>query len=190
MKPTFTYLTQSLQKLAFLLLLLLAGISVRAQQVKPAVEPAKQAQISVYIFLAETCPISQFYTLTLKELHKEFASERLTFKGIFPGKESTKESVTAFNKKYELPFPLLLDSEQKLAKALNATITPEVIVKNEISGEILYQGRIDDSYFKVGKKRPAAREHDLRNALIELKNNQPVSKPKTEAVGCYITFLP
>ena len=177
-------------KFILVVLLFLAGISLQAAVADKPEKAAAQQHISVYIFLAETCPISQFYTLTLKELHQEFASENIKFEGIFPNSESTAETVAAFKQKYKLPFPLKTDLAQQLTKQLNATITPEAIIKNEATGEILYQGRIDDSYFRVGKRRPKAREHDLRNALTQLKNNQPVSTTKTDAVGCYITFLP
>jgi peroxiredoxin len=174
-----------------LLLMLFSGCLVTQTMAAklPESKPEK-AKLSVYIFLAETCPISQFYTLTLKDLYRQFDSDKLTFKGIFPNTESTVESVAEFKKTYDLPFELIVDTGQKLTRELKATITPEVVIKNDATGEILYQGRIDDSYYQVGKKRPSAREHDLRNALTQVHNNQPVKKNKTEAVGCYITFLP
>src|SRR5688572_1937298 len=175
-----------------LLLLLLFSVSMATRAVaadRPESNPEK-AKLSVYIFLAETCPISQFYTLALKDLYREFGTDNLSFKGIFPNAESTEESVAEFKRTYDLPFTLMLDPEQKLTKELKATVTPEIVIKNDATGEILYQGRIDDSYYQVGKKRPSAREHDLRNALSQVYNNQPVKKAKTEAVGCYITFKP
>lgn len=186
MKEELKALQRSKRKLFLLLVLFLGGISSKTV----AEKPEEKAKLSVYIFLAETCPISQFYTLTLKDLYRDFNSDNLRFKGIFPGKGSTEASVAEFKKTYALPFALILDKDQKLTKNLKATVTPEVIVQNDQTGEILYQGRIDDSYYQVGKKRPSAREHDLRNALTQLQHKQPVKKPKTDAVGCYITFLP
>ncbi len=175
--------------LGFLLLLMFANIpAIKAGSFPEKTTPPQK--LTVYFFLAETCPISQFYTLTLKELHKEFASEDLQFKGIFPNTESTAETIADFKTKYQLPFALETDPGQKLSKNLKAMITPEAIIKNETTGAIVYQGRIDDSYFRVGKRRPVAREHDLKNALTELKKGQPVTKSVTSAVGCYITFLP
>jgi peroxiredoxin len=158
-----------------------------AAQAGPAATPVPH---TVYIFLSETCPISQFYTLTLKELYREFATKDLQFTGIFPNTASTPQSIAEFKNTYNLPFPLQTDPGQHLTKTLKATITPEVVVKNETTGAIVYKGRIDDSYFRVGKRRSVSREHDLENALTELKNNRPVSKPEAPAVGCYITVLP
>jgi len=190
LKEELNPLRRSGLKLFLLLLLVFCGISTETRAANQPEKPEEKARLSVYIFLAETCPISQFYTITLKDLHREFASDNVTFKGIFPGKESTEGSVAEFKKTYDLPFELILDKDQKLTRNLKAKVTPEVIVQNELTGEILYQGRIDDSYYQVGKKRPFVREPDLRNALTQLQRNQPVKKPKTDAVGCVITFLP
>src|SRR5690349_2960336 len=68
-------------------------------------------KLSVYIFLAETCPISQFYTLTLKDLYREFGESNLKFKGVFPNAESTEESVAEFKKTYDLPFEMVVDTD-------------------------------------------------------------------------------
>ena len=186
MKKALTHI--QLFRPTLLLLLLLFSVSLATQAVA-ANQPEKD-KLSVYIFLSETCPISQFYTITLKDLYREFDSDNLAFKGIFPNAESTVESVAEFKKTYDLPFELMLDTDQKLAKELKATVTPEVIIKNDVTGEILYQGRIDEAYYQVGKKRAFVRDHDLRDALSRIQNNQPVKKPKTDAVGCIITFLP
>ena len=174
------------------LLLFFSGISAPLfAKNQPEKEAAKDKdKITVFVFLAETCPISQFYTLALKDLHREYASGNLEFIGIFPNKESTEETIAEFKKTYDLPFTLQADAGQQLTKQLKVTVTPEVVVKNENSGEILYQGRIDDSYYQVGKKRPVVREHDLKDALTNLKTGRKIAKPKTEAVGCLITFLP
>lgn len=181
---------QNFGRWLLLLLLFIGGIFNGTFAAEKPEKPAEKTQLSVYIFLSETCPISQYYTITLKDLYREFESKNLAFKGVFPNKESTEESVAEFKRSYDLPFDLMLDPEQKMAREMKATVTPEVIVKNDRTGEILYQGRIDDSYYQVGKKRAFVRDHDLRDALSKIQNNQPVKKPKTDAVGCIITFLP
>lgn len=175
-------------------LLFLALLSVRpVSAFSPASDSPKTEAVttySVYIFLSETCPISQFYTLTLKELHKEFAGKQFTFTGIFPNSTSTPETIAEFKKKHELPFELKSDPEQKITAALKASVTPEVVVQQTKTGAIVYKGRIDDAYFRVGKRRAKVTEPDLKNALTQIRNNQPISKPETDAVGCYITLKP
>ena len=111
------------------------------------------AQVEVYIFLREDCIISQHYTVNLKQLHRDYANDSLAFIGVFPNQSSTEMDMIVFKGKYELPFQLVLDHEQVLVKRFGATITPEVVVYDTARQVILYQGRIDDTYYRVGKKR-------------------------------------
>src|SRR5262249_19339099 len=66
--------------------------------------------------------------------------------------------------------------------------TPEAFVL-DARGEVRYRGRIDDQY-GVGTMRPKPTRRDLAEALTELLAGKPVSKPRTEAVGCRIGRLP
>jgi hypothetical protein len=50
----------------------------------------------------------------------------------------------------------------------------------------LYDGRIDDRYYALGKQRPAARVHDLRDTLTAVMAGKRVSKKRTEVVGCFM----
>lgn len=43
----------------------------------------------VYAFLAEDCPISQSYTLTLQELHRTYTKTGFEFVGVFPIKDES-----------------------------------------------------------------------------------------------------
>ena len=71
---------------------------------------ANSATHKVYIFLSETCPLSQYYTRTLKDLHKEYDSEKVDIIGIFPNSLSTSETIETFKQKYSLPFTCIRDS--------------------------------------------------------------------------------
>ena len=128
--------------LLFSLFFLFSGFSI----------PEKD-NILVYIFLGEECVISQHYTLQLKALHTEFANENLTFKGYFPNPNSTPESIKNFKEKYALPFELKLDKAQLQMMKFSVSVTPEVVVFKPATQEVLYQGRIDNTYFKVGRRR-------------------------------------
>jgi hypothetical protein len=72
---------------------------------------------------------------------------------------------------------------------LKATTVPEVFL---FDGEeqLLYRGRIDDTYAGIGKKRPQARTHDLRDRLDALVAHKPIAFAHLPAVGCPITFSP
>jgi hypothetical protein len=146
-----------------------------------------KAAFTVYIFLMEDCRICQSYTLTLKELHQKYGRDGFDFIGVFPNASSSPESMLSFQKTYVLPFPVKLDIGNKISQSLGARFTPEVFVVDNASSKILYQGRIDNAFFKLGQKRSVVTTHELQDALSALKRKQPVAVTKTQAVGCFIT---
>ncbi len=146
-----------------------------------------RADFAVYIFLSEDCPISQSYTLVLKELHQNYAKAGFDFIGIFPNASSTQESMLSFQRNFALPFPVKLDNANKISRSLGARLTPEVFVVDKASNKVLYQGRIDNAFFKLGQRRSVITTHELQEALEALKRKQPIAIAKTEAVGCFIT---
>ena len=60
--------------------------------------------------------------------------------------------------------PVLLDPKQLLVRLTGATATPEAAVLSN-DGQLLYLGRIDNRVADFDKRRPAATESDLRNAI-------------------------
>ncbi|HYC85739.1 MAG TPA: TlpA family protein disulfide reductase, partial [Chryseosolibacter sp.] len=60
--------------------------------------------------------------------------------------------------------------------------TPHVFIFDQ-SRKLRYTGRIDD-----GEKPGTAKNHDTRNALEQLLNDQPVSIEKTKTFGCSIKW--
>jgi len=165
-----------------LLCILFAVLHLSAFSQKPAFEKP----VTVYIFLAETCPICQNYTLTLKNLYKEYASKNVRFVGVFPNYYSDQKSIDAFRKAYSIPFDLVLDKNQLLVKHFKADTTPEAFVESS-DKKILYSGRIDDSFYALGKRRTVISCNELADALEQITSGQTVTKSKTQAVGCIIT---
>jgi thiol-disulfide isomerase/thioredoxin len=141
-----------------------------------------QSKTTVYIFLSETCPICQSYTLTLKELCLKYPS--VEFIGVFPNYYSDKKSIEKFRKEYSIPFQLTKDENAALTSKFKATITPEVFVVS--NGEIIYSGRIDDSFYAIGKRRNVITSTELDNALQQITSGKEVKTTKTKAVGCII----
>lgn len=140
---------------------------------------------TVLVFLSESCPICQKYTLTLKSLWAEFSGKNIGFYGVFPSTSVEIDSVVGFARKYSIPFPLLLDSTQALTSLLKAKITPEAVVLSG-SGEVLYQGRIDNLFPLIGRKRYAATSHELKDALVSILGAKPIQVKNTQPVGCFI----
>ena len=143
----------------------------------------------VYIFLEEDCRISQFYTNSLNNLHRQFANEHITFTGVFPSPTTKKNDIEGFKEKYKIPFDLVFDDQQVLTKKFGATITPEVVVYQPEQEKVIYKGRIDNSYFRVGKRRNVVTTNELKHVLSCIKNNRPVKISWKEAIGCYIKLI-
>ena len=61
-----------------------------------------------------------------------------------------------------------------------------MVVYNETSESILYKGRIDNTYFRIGKRRNVTTTHDLKAALVAIRDNQAIPINAATAVGCFI----
>lgn len=145
--------------------------------------------VTVYIFMAEECVICQYYTLLLKALYTEYHNERLEFVGLFPNKRSKYKTIKSFQKKYALPFPLLTDHYRRRVKQFEIQVTPEVVVYNETQQALLYKGRIDNTFFRVGKRRRVTTTSELKDVLRAIQNHEPITTPFTTAVGCFISNI-
>ena len=69
-------------------------------------------------------------------------------------------------------------------RALNATVTPEVFVLRNDS--VVYHGRIDDSFLRVGKRRAHVKNRELRSVLDSILQGRSVQVHFVPAVGCII----
>ena len=147
--------------------------------------PAPPVRATVFVFLSTECPISQQYARRLAELHYEFSAHGIEFVAVFPLRTDDFKTIGRFKTEYGLPFRTQPDPQQKLARHLRARITPETVLQTK-TGQIIYQGAIDDWFFALGKHRPEPSQHYLQDALRAFLANQPVLVAKTEAVGCFI----
>jgi len=173
-----------LKKLLFLFFVFIFGSqNANAQEYCPV-----EDSISVYIFMLEDCPLTQFYTLAFRNLYEEYKDYNIAFIGLFPNRFSKPEKIDSFQQKYKISFPLKTDYFKSKTKEFGATVTPEVVIYNHTFQEILYKGRVDNAYYKVGKKRGQTTTSDLKDALESIARGEPIAIKETEAVGCYINL--
>ncbi len=144
------------------------------------------APVTVFVFLSESCPICQSYTLPLKTLYQKY-HRQVEFVGIFPNDGLSAADLEAFKTTYAIPFPLMTDSGNVLTKQFGATVTPEVFVRNA-QQQLIYSGRIDNSFYAVGKRRKLVTTHELEDALAQYTSGQEIRVSKTQAVGCIISM--
>ncbi|MEL7119832.1 MAG: thioredoxin-like domain-containing protein [Bacteroidota bacterium] len=145
-----------------------------------------QPEIVVYVFMGEDCVISQGYTPLLNELHKTYKKDFTLF-GVFPQPYSKKEKIDAFVKKYGIQFDCTIDRSQYLTNKFGVKMTPEVVVFDSYNREVIYQGRIDNTYVRVGQRRRVTTSHELKTVLAALKAKENTNQENTAAIGCFIT---
>ena len=148
---------------------------------------AQTDSLTVYVFLSETCPICQLQTISLRALNEQFKAKGIKMIGVFPNIQvSDSASIYQFKKKYKLDFDVQLDDNQSLTQKLNAEVTPQVFVVLNETQSILYQGKVDNSYERVGKRRQYVTAFYLKDVLNQILDNQCISIKNTDAVGCFI----
>lgn len=153
-------------------------------------QASENDSVTVYVFLSETCPICQNNTIELRRVYEQYRQQGVEFIGVFPNKGlSTEATVKKFTRNYNLNFEMKLDGEHKLVQQYNATTTPQVFVVHKATGQVLYSGRIDNSFEALGKRREVITERYLNNALNNIILNKPVQPAVTKPVGCFISQL-
>jgi len=147
----------------------------------------KKNKASILVFSSPDCPISQKYTLTLRELSEKYKAQNIPIYIIISGTYYTKSVIKEYVKKYLLEFPVLLDPKLQITKMLEATITPEVFLFDE-KANVLYSGRIDNWFESLGKNRFVITEKDLINATDSYLAGEEIKVKKTKAIGCIIQY--
>lgn len=105
--------------------------------------------------------------------------------GWFPLRTDSRYAIRQFRATYGLPFSGQPDPAARLAHRLQVRVTPEVVVM-QADGQVRYRGAIDDWYVALGKHRPEATQHYLRDALDALVAERPIDPTHMEAVGCMV----
>ena len=118
----------------------------------------------------------------MRDLSADYASHEVEFIGYAVGPLLTDSVVASFREEYKIPFSVVLDDT--MHRALNATVTPEVFVLR--NDTVVYHGRIDDSFLRVGKRRAHVKNRELRSAIDRILQGRSVDVPFVPAVGCII----
>lgn len=149
----------------------------------PLLDPAA-AKLHVICFLGTECPLARLYGPRLAALNDQLRDRGVRVLGINSNRQDSLQDLRDYVERFKISFPMVKDYDGTAAELLGATRTPEVFVL-DASGKVRYQGRIDDQY-RPGIARPVATRSELREAIDELLADQPVTNPRTTAVGCII----
>jgi hypothetical protein len=154
-------------------------------RVAPA-QSHKPERFTVYFFLLEDCKISQAYPAALKQLFATYANDSIGFLGLFPNPISTEASVESFRQKYSIPFSCTTTQAVAMARRFGIEVTPEVAVFENMTQQIIYRGRIDNLFERVGKRRKVVTARELEDALMAIQQRREPPKKRTQAVGCIL----
>ena len=143
---------------------------------------------AVLIFVSAECPVSNRYAPEIQRLYQEFAPKGVRFTLVYPNPSDDRVVIERHIREYGLPSVVQPDPEHVLVRKAKATVTPEAVVFDG-RNRVLYQGRIDDRFVELGRERPVATQHDLRNALNAALSGRPAIPAKTQAVGCFIADM-
>jgi peroxiredoxin/mono/diheme cytochrome c family protein len=148
----------------------------------------KDAKAVVIIFIGTECPINNAYMPRLTELHRAYSSHGVQFLAINSNQQDTPQRVAEHARQHGIPFPVLKDPVSAVADQFGAKRTPEAFVL-DAERRIRYHGRIDDQ-FGVGYQRPKPTQRDLQDALHEVLEGKPVTRPVVPVAGCIIARAP
>jgi len=157
------------------------------------IDPFAPAGAANAIFFVQTdCPISNWYAPTIQQVCREYAARgvgcALMYEDVdldsagAPLDQQVRRHLQEY--RYER-MPAAVDRTRAIASRAGTSVTPQVVVVDR-SGAVRYSGRIDNAYADLGKPRQRVTSHELRDALDAILANRPVTRPRTEALGCFI----
>lgn len=144
---------------------------------------------TVIMFICNHCPFVKHVNEGIVKLANDYSNKKIGFVAIssndvinHPG--DAPELMKKVAEQLQFPFPYLYDESQEIAKAYQATCTPDFFIYDK-NMELVYRGQLDDS--RPGNGIPVTGK-DIRLALDSLINNQPVTSEQRPSIGCNIKW--
>jgi peroxiredoxin len=142
----------------------------------------------VIIFSCNHCPYVHAYEGRIKAIQDDYRENGILVVAINSNDDINYPDDSFENMKKRASengfnFIYLRDEDQSVAKAFDATHTPEVFLFNG-ENKLMYHGKIDDNWQEPEK----AVNHYLRNAIDEMLTGKEISVPETYSIGCTIKW--
>ena len=133
----------------------------------------------VVVFLSAKCPCSDSHIAEMKSLHKDYPE--FSFVAVNSNTDESNDLAQEYFKRAGLEFPVIKDKNLELADRYKAFKTPHAFVMNN-EGRVLYQGGVSSS-----RQFATADRKYLREALINIHNDKPVTMEEGRTLGCVIS---
>lgn len=136
-----------------------------------------KGKIVVLEWVNKGCPVSlgAHEKQQMQKTYKKYAAKGVVWLGIDSTEGAKPDENRVYAAEQGLAFPILHDTDAKVANAYGAKRTPHMFVIDK-EGKLAYAGAIDD---KGDKNYVAA-------AIEDLLAGRTVARPKTDAYGCGI----
>lgn len=138
---------------------------------------------TAFVFISSDCPLSRQYIPELNRLAASEPTESVAFLGILSDRTVSRAAAKQFADEFDIQFPVVFDAAGELAELFGPTHVPQAFLVDS-AGRIVYQGRIDDLYADVDKRRQEPTKHDLFDAMTALAKGEELEPVATETIGC------
>ncbi len=142
----------------------------------------------VVIFLCRHCPYVKHLLKGIVDMAEVFLPQGIGFIGIsandpadYP--DDSPEGLREMALAHAIPFPILFDETQEVARSFEATCTPDFFAF-DASSKLVYHGRFDGS---THKNRIPVTGEDLKKALQAILQGIP-SSVSSPSLGCSIKW--
>ncbi len=159
----------------------LPAFAVKTIQNKGFTNASFAGKIGVFVLADTQCPCVQAVEERLKNLSKRYGKNGVRVVYVFSKPGERALDVARFMQNHQIPFPAVVDRDQRLLKMLDGKCSSEIYVTDK-KGVLRYHGRVDDATFNP----KAVKKRDLERAIVQISRNQKVTKPEVPAMGCAI----
>lgn len=149
-------------------------------------ELAANQSATVVAITSTTCPLSAKYLPTLVELERTYAPRGVAFVLLNPVATEPAADMRKALERFSDKARYIHDPEGKLAQALGATSTTDVIVLDR-KQTVVYHGAVDDQY-GLAYALPQPRQSYLVRALDAVLADRAPAIAATTAPGCTLEF--
>jgi hypothetical protein len=103
---------------------------------------------------------------------------------VFCGNQHDSMQVNEFLELFDIQAAYVLDMHLDIAKQNEVSIVPTVQFLCE--SKVLYFGRIDDSYYKLGRRKRSDVQREFFNYFSQWKNDAQIVPVQNNPIGCIL----
>lgn len=148
-----------------------------------------EAKPLLVVFACNHCPfvlhiLHQFVNFAQEYQSKGLSIVMVNSNDVENYADDSPQKMVLLGREYNFSFDYLFDETQEVACAYKAACTPDFFLFND-EHRLVYRGQFDDS--RPGNDSPVNGQ-DLRQAVDNLLNGEPVADEQKPSVGCNIKW--